>query len=68
MSETINHKTAMDKAIVDKLASILANSEYTQSIDISIKGDVECVPVIDYRITEVINPKEWQKGAERGRE
>lgn len=63
MSETINHKTAMDKAIVDKLASILANSEYTQSIDISIKGDVECVPVIDYRITEVINPNK-KRGAE----
>lgn len=61
MSKKINHKTAMDKAIVDKVASILANSEYTQSIDISIKGDVGCVPVIDYRITEIINPNQMEK-------
>lgn len=53
----------MDKAIVDKLASILANSEYTQSIDISIKGDVGSVPIIDYRITEIINPNK-KRGAE----
>lgn len=58
MSEILNRKESMDKAIVDKLASILANSEYTQSIDISIKGEVGSVPIIDYRITEVININE----------
>lgn len=56
MAETISHKESMNKAIVDKVESVLSNADYIQSINISIKGEVGEVPIIDYRITECIVP------------
>lgn len=61
MSERINKKESMDKAIVDKVASILSNTTFPTSIDISIKGEVASIPMIDYRITENIVPSEVEE-------
>lgn len=57
MAERINHKTDMDKAIVDKVASVLSNAKCIQSVHIEIDGEVGSAPLIEYRITEAIVPK-----------
>lgn len=57
MAERINHKTNMDKAIVDKVASVLSNAKCIQSMHIEIDGEVGSAPLIDYKITEVIVSK-----------
>ena len=56
MAERINNKESMDKAIVDKVESVLKNAKLIQSVHIEIDGEVGSAPLIEYRITECIAP------------
>lgn len=56
MEEKSNQKKEkMDKAIANKVLSVLTNSKFTQSVKISIEAEVGELPLIEYHITEVID-------------
>lgn len=62
--EKINAKKEnIDKAIANKVLSVLTNSKYTQSVKISIEAEAGGLPLIEYHITEIIDIEE---DAERG--
>lgn len=59
MAEILNpKKEKMDKAIANKVLSVLTNSKFTQSVKISIEAEVGELPLIEYHITEVIDIEE----------
>lgn len=51
----------LNKAIVDKVASVLGNTESIRVLDISIQGSVTEVPIIRYNIEEAIK---WDSESE----
>lgn len=51
----------LNEAIVNKLDSVLKNTEFIDSFYITIQGERGVIPTITYKITELIVPKEAQK-------
>ena len=43
------------KAIIRRVTEVLASSNYTQEVNITIHADMDSVPSIKYEITEGIN-------------
>ncbi len=61
----------LNGAIVEKIQSILDNTDYIDSMYITIEGNRGEVPTIRYNIKEFITPKEaendtWDKGKLKG--
>ena len=55
-----NKAENLNQAIVNKVGSILANTDYLDSIFITIEGDRGEVPTITYKIRELIVPEEGE--------
>lgn len=56
MTEKLNSKKEnMDKAIANKVLSVLTNSKFTQSAKIVIEAEVGSAPLIEYHLTEIID-------------
>lgn len=51
----------LNEAIVNKLDSVLKNTEFIDSFYITIQGERGVIPTITYKITELITPKEAHK-------
>lgn len=55
------HSEKLNKAIVDKVESVLNNTESIRDMDIRIQGSIAEVPTIRYCIEEVIK---WDSESE----
>ena len=48
----------LNEAIVNKLDSVLRNTEFIDSLYITIQGERGVIPTITYKITELITPND----------
>lgn len=48
----------LNDAIVEKVRKVLDNAERLQKVHIEIDGEIGCMPVIKYRVEELIAPRE----------
>lgn len=51
----------LNEAIVNKLDSVLKNTEFIDSFYITIQGERGTIPTITYKITELLTPREAHK-------
>lgn len=51
-----NKAKALNEAIVNKLDSVLRNTEFIDGMYITIQGERGVMPTITYKITEFITP------------
>lgn len=51
------YRQALEKAIIDKVQSIFDNADHITNFEIMIKGGMEEVTSIEYRVAEFIIPQ-----------
>ena len=51
----------LNEAIVNKLDSVLKNTDFIDNFYITLQGERGAIPTITYKITELITPKDANK-------